>query len=82
MIVDYQKKYKNLRKSVKGGKYDVNFKKKVDDFRSEAENTLFDVLACKCKSFSECTYDQQRKVLQKEQIFVTDQRKERWLLEE
>lgn len=74
MIVDYHHKYRALLKHMKGRKESVPFKKKVDEFRSKAESTLFDISACKCRSFTDCDCERMRKVPKEEQLFLNDQR--------
>jgi len=55
MLTDYHKKYRNILKSIKGKKDNVTFKKKLGDFKNSAEKTLFDISACKCDTFTNCT---------------------------
>lgn len=46
----------------------------MNSFRNECESTLFDVAACKCASFNECTCPKDRRVPIDEQDFLIDQR--------
>ena len=41
------------------------------------KKTLFDISSCKCKSFSKCNCERNRKIPEREQSFLTDQRTDR-----
>ena len=73
MFTDYYSKHKSILKSVTNKKF-KNFDKKCAKFKSHAEKTLFDISCCKCKSFSNCNCDRSRKIPEREQSFLTDQR--------
>ena len=68
MIVAYHQKYRALLKHMKGRKENVNFRKKVDEFRSKADSTLFDISTCKCSNFTDCACDRMRRVPKEEQV--------------
>lgn len=61
-------------KSFKSRKDVPTFKKKCDDFENNAETRLFDISACKCVNFENCTYNKDKKVPQFKQVFLSDQR--------
>ena len=48
--------------------------KRCDDFKDNAETHLFDISACKCVKFENCTCNKDKKVPQVEQVFLSDQR--------
>ena len=73
MFTDYYSKYKSILKSVTNKKF-KNFDKKCAEFKSHAEKTLFDISCCKCKSFSNCNCERSRKIPEREQSFLKDQR--------
>lgn len=50
--------------------------KKIDDFKATL-TCLFDIIACKCCNFQACSWQKNRKVSQKEQAFLPDQRGDR-----
>jgi len=78
MIKDYHDDYYNLRKSFNHDKEKLNYRKKLENFVSEAKNRLFDVAFCKCyevymhmwktpiscdcKVIMKCTCEQERKI--------------------
>ena len=80
MIVAYHQKYRALLKHMKGRKENVNFRKKVDEFRSKADSTLFDISTCKCSNFTDCACDRMRRVPKEEQVFLEDQRTSRRMM--
>lgn len=77
MITDYHQKYRNILKYIKSKKNNMHFKNKCENFKKTAENTLFDISACKCKSFINCTCLRKNKVPEGEQQFLQDQRSTR-----
>lgn len=80
MIVDYHRKYKALLKHRKERIGNDNFRKKVDEFRSKADSTLFDISTCKCSSFTDCGCDRMKRVPKEEQLFLEDQRTNRKMM--
>ena len=76
LITEYHKKYRKVIKyTYKAGKSSA-LQKKIDCFKATA-NYLFDIAACKCRDFQSCSCPKDRKVLQKEQSFLLDQRGDR-----
>lgn len=57
LIRKYHDKYYKLRKSYPRDVNNVNFKKKIENFKNES-SLLFDVAACKCPIFVNCTCKQ------------------------
>ena len=74
MIKTYHDKYRNILKSAKSRINIETFKKKLENFQSEAKNSLFDIAACKCVVLSLCNCEKSRKVPTIEQVFIIDQR--------
>ena len=74
MISDYHSKYRNILKSIKGKKDNAKFKDKCSEFKRHADKTLFDISGCKCRSFLVCSCARDRKIPEREQTFLTDQR--------
>ena len=64
-------------KSIKGKKDNAKFKDKCSKFKSHADKTLFDISSCKCQSFLMCSCARDRKIPEREQTFLTDQRTSR-----
>lgn len=71
MLMSYYTKYKNLLKS--RGKRSSHFVKSVQKFAEKSKN-LFDLAACKCSDFSNCSCERLKKVPVMEQGFLIDQR--------
>lgn len=74
MLMSYNTKYKNLLKSK--GKKSSHTMESVRKFKETSEN-LFDLAACKCSDFSNCTCERLKKVPLMEQGFLIDQRTQR-----
>ena len=74
MFVDYHQKYRNMIKSVNKPKPTDQLKVKLMTFQKHADNTLFDVSACKCLDFSKCSCEKVKKVPERERAFLNDQR--------
>ena len=72
MISDYHSKYRNILKSRK--KDNAKFKNECSEFKSHAYKILFDISSCKCRSFLVCSCARDRKISEKKQTFLTDQR--------
>lgn len=68
----YHDKYRNILRS-KGRKGTEKYDSIVASFLNESKR-LFDVAACKCKEFSECKCEKEKKVPKLEQDFLLDQR--------
>lgn len=68
----YHDKYRNILRS-KGRKGTERYDSIVTSFLNES-NRLFDVAACKCKIFSDCKCQKEKRVPKIEQTFLTDQR--------
>ena len=62
---------------MKGKKDNAKFKDKCCEFKNHADKTLFDISSCKCRSFSVCSCTRDRKILEREQMFLIDQRTSR-----
>lgn len=77
MIKTYHDKYRNILKSAKSRINIETFKKKLENYQSEAKNSLFDIAACKCVVLSLCNCEKSQKVPTIEQVFIIDQRKTR-----
>jgi len=75
MMQQYRLKINNLLKSK--SKNSDNFKSKVQKMRDMAAKTLFDISACKCLDFEQCTCTIKNKVPLAERDFLSDQRSER-----
>jgi hypothetical protein len=73
-ILKYYSEYQTLMKSIKSRKNVPSFKKKCDNFKNNAETQLFDISACKCEKFENCTCSKEKKVPLLEQVFLSDQR--------
>ena len=51
-----------------------SYQQKLDQFREEARNKLFDISSCKCDDFSSCSCLRDMKVPHIEQDFLINQR--------
>ncbi|GBM42488.1 hypothetical protein AVEN_80006-1 [Araneus ventricosus] len=71
-IKEYYKKCRLVEKSIhrKG----INGKKNLEKFIQNAESSLFDISACKCKDLDYCTCDKSCKVPKREVTFLHVQR--------
>ena len=63
-----------MLKSIKGKKNNAKFKDKCSKLKSHADKTLFNISSCKCRSFLVCSCARDRKIPEREQIFLRDQR--------
>lgn len=77
MLKCYHAKYRNILKPHKGRSDSQAYRAKLEAFKLEAQNKLFDIAACKCKLPSNCACPKERKVPKEEHIFLLDQRSER-----
>ena len=77
MLKCYHAKYRNILKLHKSRNGSQTYKAKIETFKLEAQNKLFDIAACKCKLLSNCACSKERKVPKEEQIFLLYQRHER-----
>lgn len=76
MIKAYHQKYRNISKSMKSRSSNQTFKEKCENFKVTAQK-LFDISACKCKTFNDCTCTKSNKIPAREQKFIEDQRNQR-----
>uniref|UniRef100_A0A6P7F9D5 Uncharacterized protein LOC114326077 n=1 Tax=Diabrotica virgifera virgifera TaxID=50390 RepID=A0A6P7F9D5_DIAVI len=57
-----------------------SFKVAVEKFRSDIDNSLFDICSCKCSELDKCLCPAPRKVPKLEHAFLTDQRNLRMMI--
>ena len=69
LIRSYHDTYTKLKRNMKR-----NNTEKFDRFRVDARSKLFDIAACKCRSFDACNCEKSRKIPAEEQLFLQDQR--------
>ncbi|KAL4132835.1 hypothetical protein QTP88_009924 [Uroleucon formosanum] len=74
LLINYHDKYKKIIKSIKNRKNTLTFKSNLEKFQNNANDTLFDLAACKCIEFYLCSCEKSRKVPIIEQMFLKDQR--------
>ena len=79
MIHTYHGKYTNIKRSYKRDKTRTAFQAKINTFRQEACTKLFDIAACKCIAFENCTCERTKKIPRNEYNFLKDQRTTRLL---
>ena len=75
----HKSKYLSLMKNIKSRGKEAKFQNKLKELARIAQATRFDVSACKCSDFNECSCEKSRKVPIKEQNFLIDQRGSRML---
>lgn len=80
MIQTYHEKYRNILKPFKGRKVSNNYQIKLKKFREEASKKMFDISSCKCVEYSLCSCPKDRKVPERERVFLLDQRTERKMI--
>ena len=66
-------------KNIKSRGKETKFQNKLKELARTAQATLFDVSACKCSDFNECSCEKSRKVPIKERNFLIDQQGSRML---
>lgn len=71
-IKDYYNKIRSVEKSIK--RKGLKDKKNREKFIKNAETSLFDISACKCKDLDRCTCNKGSKVPKREVTFLHDQR--------
>jgi len=76
----FHDKYRNLLKPYSSRKNDTKYAEKINRFAEEAENTLFDIAACKCLDVSLCHCANDMKVPLAERDFLVDQRNARKMM--
>ena len=74
LIKKYYEKVRNVKKFIKSS-INVVIRRKIKEFRENAEDKLFDISACKCSNFVLCKC--KIKVPVREREFLTDQRNKR-----
>lgn len=75
LIETYHQTYRGLLKSFKGRQGNESYKKKMANFKADA-NKLFDICSCKCNPVK-CNCQKERKVPKDEIEFLKDQRTKR-----
>ncbi len=80
LIRSYYDKYSKLLHPFKGRKTEEKYKLKLQNFRTESRNKLFDIAACKCTGVTKCGCNKLRKVPTEEQPFLADQRSMRLMI--
>lgn len=76
---EYHAKYRKLLKPYKQRQGVATYMSQIEAFRKSAKN-IFDIAACKCKTFDNCSCEKSRKVPLKEREFLTDQRSNRTMM--
>lgn len=74
-IKKFQQRYKLIQRNLKSRQDTQTIELKLDSFKEEASK-LFDIAACKCE-FQTCKCEKSKKVPQREQAFLADQRTKR-----
>lgn len=80
MMRAYHDNYRSLLKPYKSRKNQPKYKDQLKKFENSSKSRLFDICTCKCKDFTKCVCEKNKKVPKLEIEFLNDQRTQRQMV--
>lgn len=74
MIEAFHKKYVSMKSDMRYVSTNESIKTNVDNFKDTTHTKLFDICACKCFNFNNCSCSPNKRVPTNMQAFISDQR--------